>query len=290
MRFGKIFLSTTVICASLQSYALLPKQIEVIGHRGARSILPENTLPALKYAFDLGVDAVEIDVNVTKDNVVVVHHDQMINPENCQYKDGKQITNHLLIRELTLVQVKQFDCGSKTDSRFPGQRAASGSEIPTLREVFEMTQVDSKAAVSFTIEPKSNPEFPNHQPNPRDFAQLVLNEVLRYDLNQRVTIQSFDYRVLIEVRKLQPSMNIAALTGSNPIHFEKIVAESGANIISPYYKILTKDSVATMQKAGLKVIPWTVNTEQDWNALIEMGVDGIITDDPAALMKKLNRN
>ena len=267
-------------------------QIEVQGHRGARTVLPENTIPGFEYALDVGVDTLELDMGVTKDNVVIVNHDQKINPKICQMKDGSPVGDNLWVRNMTLKEIKQLDCGSKVNPRFKNQTLKPGTEIPTLDEVFKMVKA-SKAPIAkkvlFNIETKSDPKNPMAQPKPAEFARLVLKVVKKHKLQDRVTIQSFDHRTLREVKKQAPKIQLAALFEHEPDNWVEATKSAKADIVSPYFKFLSKEEVKTMQAAGLKVIPWTANDASDWADLIELGVDGIITDDPKPLMKMLGR-
>jgi len=192
----------------------IAQSVEVQGHRGARAVLPENSLPALQYALEVGVDTLEFDMGVSKDGVVVVIHDQTINPEICQYKDGTQAKSDLWVHQLSLEQIKQFDCGSKQNPRFEKQTVVPGTEIPTLAEVFDMvsrSDLDNAKTVNFNIETKSNPKIPHAQPKPESFVRAVLDVVQHYGFESRVTIQSFDPATLLAAKALAPDLQRSAL-------------------------------------------------------------------------------
>ena len=266
--------------------------INVQGHRGARAVLPENSLPALKYALELGVDTLEFDMGVTKDGVVVVVHDHQVNPAICQYKDGSAVEKELWIHQLTLAQIKKFDCGSKRNPRFDKQTLVPNTEIPTLAEVFEMVLNSGHAnakTVQFNIEPKSVPEKPHAQPAADEFVAAVLKVVAQYKLEPRVTLQSFDPAILIAAKSSTAGLRLALLLERKPDSWVAAAESVGADIISPYYKLLSERDVKEIQDAGLAVIPWTANSKRQWSRLIQLGVDGIITDDPEALLKYLER-
>ena len=267
-------------------------QIEVQGHRGARAVLPENTLAAFEYALELGVDTLELDMGVTKDGAVIVVHDQKINPVICQFKDGRQIEDDLWIHQMSLSEIKEIDCGTKINPRFADQHPRAGSEIPTLEEVFrlvEQSPLEKAKTVLFNIETKSDPSIIYAQPSPQEFVKAVLAVVEKFDLSERVCIQSFDHRTLIETYHLAPQMLTSALFDEAPKDWVKATAQAKANIVSPDFKLIDSESVTTMQQAGLRVIPWTANHARDWDNLIELNVDGIITDDPQALLEHLGR-
>lgn len=266
--------------------------LDVQGHRGARSVLPENSLAGFKYAMEIGVDTLELDLGVTRDDVVVVVHDQIINSELCQYKDGRPIKGSLLVHSLSFKQIKQFDCGNKAILGFPTQSRLPGSEIPSLAEVFEMvvgSNLENANTIRFNVETKSNPAYPYAQPTADKFVALVVAEIDRFKLRSRVNLQSFDPRTLLACHALAPDIELAILLRDKPKDWLAIAKTYHANIVSPYFKSINEEDVRLMQNAGLKVVPWTVNSEDEWMRLIEFGVDGIITDNPRPLLKILGR-
>ena len=283
-----LLIMTNPLPAKEQDYS----HIDVQGHRGARAVLPENSLVAFQHALDLGVDTLELDMGVTKDGIVVVIHDQQINPVICQYKDGSEIEHGLWVNQLSLEEIKQFDCGSKQNPRFERQVTVPDTEIPTLEEVFEMVK-NSKAnnakTVLFNIETKSDPSKPHAQPEPQAFVSAVLDVVQKYDLESRVTLQSFDPATLIAANEIAPNLQLAALFESKPDDWIEAAEAVGADIISPHHSLLSRKDVEYIQDAGLAVIPWTANSKRQWAKLLKQGVDGIITDDPEALLNYLGR-
>jgi glycerophosphoryl diester phosphodiesterase len=256
-------------------------RILVHGHRGARAIYPENTLPAFEYAIEQGADVLEMDVAVTKDNVLVISHDPHLNAEIC-----KGPKPNALIRELTLAEVRAYDCGALRNPRFPKQQPVPGTRIPTLDEVLEL---GPRGGFEFNIETKSFPDHPEFTPPPAVFAKALLERIRRHKLEARVIVQSFDFRTLREMKKLAPEIRLSALYEGPPRSFVEIAREAGAAIVSPDFHLATPEQVAAAHAAGLQVVPWTANTPQDWEALTRAGVDAIITDDPAALLAWLKQ-
>lgn len=255
-------------------------RIQVHGHRGARAMRPENTLPAFEYAIAAGVDVVELDLAVTSDGVLVVSHDQAMNRKICQGPEGETA-----IHKLTLAQVREWDCGALKNPEFPKQQAVPGTKIPTLDEVFAL---GSKGAFSFNIELKSDPKHADLAPEPRVFAQLVAESVRRHKMEQRVIVQSFDFRTLLALREIAPELRMAALYGGMPKDLVEISKEAGGTpIVAPHYMLVTKGKVEKAHQAGLQVVPWTANSVGAWDRLISDGVDAIITDDPAGLIEHL---
>lgn len=265
----------------LISLGMMPatNRILVHGHRGARAMYPENTIPAFEYAIRQGVDALELDMAVTRDNVLVVSHDPILEPPVCS---GPQPT--AIIHELTLEQVRQWDCGAIRNPKFPKQTPVPGTRMPTLSQVFDLA---AQGDFDFNIETKSFPDKPQYTPSPEEFVRLVLEQIRKHKLEKRIILQSFDFRTLLAMKKLAPEIRLSALTESDPREFTVIAAEAKANIISPNYQLVTKEKVAAAQRQGYQVVPWTANTPADWDRLIDAGVDAIISDDPAALIAYL---
>lgn len=270
-----------VLCfAILMSSAADTNRILVQGHRGARGMRPENTIPAFEYAIKAGVDALEMDMAVTKDNVIVISHDPILHPPVCTGPRSSAV-----IHELTLAEVRQWDCGAVRNPLFPKQQPVPGARMPTLDEVLTLS---TQGAFEYNIETKSFPDKPELTPPPEEFVRLFLEQVRKHHLDKRVMLQSFDFRTLVAARKMAPEIRRSALTESDKRDFAAIAQDGGqAQIISPNYKLVTKEKVQAAHKAGLHVVPWTVNTPADWDKMIDAGVDSIISDDPAALIAYL---
>jgi glycerophosphoryl diester phosphodiesterase len=263
--------------------ALLPAQpprILVHGHRGARARRPENTLPAFEYAIAQGVDALEMDMAVTKDNVIVISHDPILRPPVCTGP-----TERAVIHTLTLAEVRRWDCGAVRNPGFPDQVPVPGTRVPTLDDVFRLAP---RGAFDYNIETKSFPDHPEYTPPPDEFARMVLAKIREYHLERRIILQSFDFRTLVAMRKLAPEIRLSALTEADPRDFTAIAKEAAnAEIVSPNFRLVTPDKVAAAHGAGIQVVPWTADTPADWQALIAAHVDAIITDDPAELIRYL---
>jgi glycerophosphoryl diester phosphodiesterase len=272
----RLLLLMTIACGGFG------QTIQVHGHRGARALRPENTLPAFEYAIAAGVDALELDMAVTRDNVLVVSHDPELRAPVCTGpRDGA------VIRELTLAEVRQWDCGAKQNPAFPKQQAVPGTRMPTLEEVFAL---GSKGTFLFNIETKIFERKPELTPPPEEFARLVLAAVRKHGLEARVVLQSFDFRTLLAMKKLAPEIKLSALYSGPAKDFVAIGKEAGAGIVSPVAGLVTVEQVKAAHAAGLEVLPWTVNTPREWERLVSAGVDGIISDDPAELIAWLKTN
>src|SRR5688500_7265441 len=262
--------------------------IDLQGHRGARGHAPENTLPGFERALAIGVTTLELDVGVTRDGVVVIHHDRALNPDITRGADGAWIAAPgPLIRSLTFAELQRYDVGrirpgSEYARRFPHQQALDGARIPRLAELFAR----AGASVRFNVETKISPDAPHDTLPPEPFARALIHEVRKAGAEKRTTIQSFDWRTLKVVEREAPEIATSYLTDNRDADPRKVHA-AGGRIWSPDFSTLTADKVATARELGLKIIPWTVNDKADIARMLELGVDGIISDYPDRVRQAL---
>lgn len=272
-----LILSVTLL-TSLPLRSATPPVL-VHGHRGARARRPESTIPAFRYAIDAGVDALESDMAVTKDGIIVMSHDPILHPPVCTGPVPSAV-----IHQLTLQQVKEWDCGAVQNPKFPTQHAIPGTRMPTLDELLDLAPLGH---FDFNIETKSFPDKPELTPDPETFVRMVLAKIREHKVERRVILQSFDFRTLRAMHKIDPSIRLAALTEADPRDFVTIANEADAGIISPHFSLVTPEKVAAAHKAGLQVVVWTANMSDIWDKLIAAKVDAIISDDPAELIQYL---
>src|SRR5215472_5759485 len=208
------------------------------------------TLPAFEYAISHGVDALELDMAVTKDDVIVISHDPVLRAPVCI---GPQ--DEATIRQLTALEVRSWDCGAIRNPKFPHQQPVPHTRMPTLDEVFALA---SRGRFEYNIETKSFPDKPQYTPGPEEFARLVLEKIRAHHLERRVILQSFDFRTLVAMRKLAPEIRLSALTEKDERPFAEIVREAAnAEIISPEFHLVSREKVAAAHRAGIQVVPWT---------------------------------
>ena len=268
-------------------------KIDIQGHRGCRGLLPENSMPAFLKALELGVDTLELDVAVSKDKIVVVSHEPYMNPVICLDPEGDAILDEYAkkynLYQMTLNDIQQFDCGSKYHPKFPNQEKVKTYK-PSLSEVLKETK-KINPSIKFNIEIKSDPEYYDvFTPKPKEFVALVLDVLNENNACNETNLQSFDLRILEEIKIQSPKMEVALLVEDDEVILEKLNKMSySPAIISPYYKLLNKEIVSDLKIRGFKVIPWTVNTEQDIKLMIDYNVNGIITDYPDRLITILKQ-
>jgi glycerophosphoryl diester phosphodiesterase len=283
-RFAFIFLTSFQVSAQIY----IPK-FDLQGHRGARGLRPENTIPAFLLALDSGVTTIELDLAITKDKQVIVSHEPWMSAAICLQADGSPIKpkdeRKFNIYEMTYEQVKSFDCGSKGNENFPDQLKLKITK-PLLSEVIVAIEDHIKSytqyEVDYNIEIKTTPEDDNKfHPSPEEFSDLVFNLIDQYLPLERIVIQSFDFRVLKYWHEKHPEVRLAALV-ENAKSINANLEDLGfkPSIYSPYFKLLSKEKVKELQREKIRVIPWTVNEIADMKKIRDMGVDGFITDYP----------
>ena len=271
------FASIFLLASALQAQTVL-----VHGHRGAAGVKPENTLPAFEYAIATGVDVLELDMGVTRDGEIVVSHDAILHAPICKSPSGKD--EKAAIHDLTFAELRKWECGTTANPAFPRMQPVAGNHMPTLDEVFALAP---KGKFLFNIETKIQPSNPELAPSPEEFVKLVLAKIRKHHLESRVILQSFDFRTLPVMKRLAPEIKLSALCTAPGLDFVKLGKETGAQIISPMHRSVTKEQIAAAHAAGLQVVPWTADKVEDWDRLIAAGADAIITNDPAALIAHL---
>lgn len=264
--------------------------IEVQGHRGARAVYPEESLTGFAYALAAGVDTLELDLAVTKDGHLVVLHDLRINDALCLGEGGRPLTDRPPVRALTLAEIRRLDCGTLPNLAFPKQTRVPGSRVATLDEVFDLvarSALPQARTVGFNVEMKSIPAHPELTPPPREFAQAILDVARKHGMLGRITVESFDHRMLAAVKELAPEVPVSALVGEDLPDLVAVADAVHAEIISPDVEWITSGEVRALHDRGVRVVAWTANKPEEWDYLVGVGVDGIISDDPAALIAHL---
>ncbi len=263
--------------------------LDIQGHRGARGLLPENTIPAFLRALDEGVTTLELDVVITKDKRVVISHEPYMSGSICTKPDGNPVagkeSQNFNIYEMTYEEVKGFDCGSRGNTRFPEQQKMSAVK-PLLTDMIDAVEAylakNNLPKVGYNIELKSSPSRDGvYHPQVNEFSDIVQNTIADKLSANRYTIQCFDFRVLQYFHKTYPDVSLVALV-ENRKGVKANIESLGftPQVYSPYFKLIGKKDIDYCHEQGMKVVPWTVNTVKDMNQLVEKGVDGIITDYP----------
>lgn len=282
-RFSGLTLAFSMLCLGVAAEAGV--QLDIQGHRGARGLMPENSLPAFKEALRLRVPTLELDLQVTRDRVLVVYHDPRLNTKLCGRDDGQRLSN-VAIEKLRYEELVDVDCGRAVDPRFPEQRVIPGTRVPRLEDVLKLAR-DADYPVRLSIEmkwPKRNDGL-----TVDEFARRLMALVRRYGLQERTIVQSFHAPALQAVNKVDTRIERAILVRRSE-DYERAVKESQATILSPRYDGLRKTDVERFQRMRIAVIPWTVNKIADMCRLIAWGVNGLITDYPDRALELLRTN
>lgn len=320
--FNNIDISTTYAKVNYDVF-------DLEAHRGGRDVRPENTLYSYAYAIELGATSIECDMQLTKYGQIVMSHNPILNSDITRDENGNYIKNNKYdIRLMTVDELKKFDvgvmdpnCGEYYDLHGKTQFTYD-AKIPTLEELMQLIQSYGDKNIVLNIETKSYPDpasagYKNNA-DPKKFVEVFNNIVKKYNMEDRVVLQSFDWQTLIEMKKLNPNISTSALWQEQPSwgrdseslrRYEKkkspwlggldikdyqgnpvkAAHAIGADIISPYYTEISKQDVDEAHSLGMKVVPWTVNNEKDMTMLLDMGVDGIISDKPWLLKQVLEK-
>lgn len=285
---------------------------DIEAHRGGRALFPENTLQSFANALTMGVNTLELDIGVTSDQAIVVSHERGLNPDLARGPDGAYVAPPgIPFVQLQLEDVKKYDVGqirpdSKYAAQFPDQHPVPGTRIPTLKELFALVRKSGNREVRFNIETKIDPNHPSESPDPERFVTLLLDLLQAEKFTDRVMVQSFDWRTLQLVQKMNPAIPTVYLTlqsgsgatvfldkasnwtaGFNPVDhggsLPHAIKAAGGAIWSPYFGDVNPALISESHSLGIPVVVWTVNKPADIARMIDMGVDGIISDHPDIL-------
>ena len=284
-----IFLTITASCSqpAANSQFPLPK-FDKEGHRGARGLMPENTIPAMYKAIDLGVTSLEMDVHITRDNLVILSHDDHIDPTFTLPDHGSEMpmdkSQKLAFFQMDYATISKFDVGSKFYPKFPDQQKMK-VQIPLLSSLIDSVQnylrVSGKPQVFYNIETKSKPQGDRRfHPEPVTFVKLLMDVIEEKKISPWVIIQSFDPRTLQVINTSYPKIKTSLLVEEGSLESNLLTLGFLPTVYSPHYKLVTAELVKQCHTKGLKIIPWTVNSKKEIENLKMLNVDGIITDYP----------
>ena len=283
-----------------------PNHIKIYGHRGARGVLPENTLDSFQYLFDNDIKAYETDILISKDLVPVITHDFRLSPSMTKDSEGNWLEDeNIKIIDLTYDQISKFEVGSlnkltKYGRRFLNQKKLPNQKIPKLSQLLDLTTQNNNSNLIINLEIKSTPVQENLSPPPAMLAKIVIEEVNKSSLIDKIIYSSFDWRVLREIKNYNSEIPRAYLTQDQrniydqspwmdftPLHnnvdLPKLIKAHGGKAWHPYHKNINEKNIKIAQSENLPVNVWTVNKEKDMLRMIDYGVAGIMTDYPVQL-------
>jgi glycerophosphoryl diester phosphodiesterase len=310
---------TVSMAALLAMSPAIAAALDLQGHRGARGLAPENTLEGFAVALGIGVTTLELDIAVTRDDVLVVSHDPALNPDITRGPDGRFLdARGPLIRSLSFDELRRNDVGrikpgTRYAQQFAAQRPIDGARVPRLAELFALVRKAGNDEVRFAIETKLRPDAPDDTPAPEPFARAVIAAIRAAGAEKRSTILSFDWRTLAVVQREAPEIGTVYLSaqqqwtdnigqgkpagspwtagvqhrdhGSVP----RMVKAAGGRIWSSYFGELDAPTVREAQALGLQVLAWTVNAPRDIERMLDLGVDGIVSDRPDLVREAMQR-
>jgi len=311
--YGRLRAAAATLALLLAGNAIAADGFDVQGHRGARGLAPENTLAAFRAGLAQGVTTLETDLQVTRDGVLVISHNPRLSPDLTRDASGQFLaTDGPRIHDLSVAELRQYDIGRLNPAtayarQWPRQVPSDGERMPTLAQLFDLVK-SGAPGVRLNLETKVSPDDPDSAPPPATFARLVVEAVHAAGMDARVTIQSFDWRTLAEVKRLDPALRTSCLTietaktnnvaghdgkpsawtAGHDLHeaddsVPRLVHLAGCDVWSPFYRNASPARIAEAHRLGLAVLPWTVDTRDEMQRLIAAGVDGIITDYPDEL-------
>jgi len=306
------------VCPTLIALALLvppaAQALDLQGHRGARGLAPENTLAGFETALDVGVTTLELDIGISADGVPVISHDPRLNPAITRDASGRFLDDTgPAVHRLTLAELRRYDVGrlksgTRYAANFGAQKAVDGQRVPTLAELFAFVTQRGDTRTLFNIEIKLSPTTDDITPAPTAFVEAALAVIREHGMAHRVTLQSFDWRTLRVAQQLAPTIPTAYLSAQRP-RFDtisdgrwtdgftlaahgsvpKMVKAAGGRIWTPNFADLDAARLREAHALGLAVKVWTVNEPADIERMLDLGVDGIISDRPDLVREAMSR-
>jgi glycerophosphoryl diester phosphodiesterase len=310
----KNWLTTALLCACLHAQAF-----DLQGHRGARGLAPENTIAGFALTLGIGVDTLETDIAVSRDGVLVISHDPALNPDITRGPDGQFLGSrgpviwHTDFAELQRYDVGRLKPGTRYAEQYPEQKPHDGARLPRLEELFALVKKSGNPKVRFALEIKVRPDTPDETMAPEPFARKLVDAVRAAGFAERTTILSFDWRALQAVQRMAPEIGTVYLSiqrpnfdnigagkpGASPwtaglSHAEhgsvpKMIKAAGGRIWSAFHLDLDAANVKEAQALGLTVLAWTVNDPAQIARVMDLGVDGIVTDRPDRVRAEMQR-
>jgi glycerophosphoryl diester phosphodiesterase len=303
-----------LLCVTLHAAAF-----DLQGHRGARGLAPENTLPGFALALGIGVTTLETDIAISRDGVLVISHDPALNPDITRGPDGRflesrgPVIRHTDFAELQRYDVGRLKPGTRYAEQYPAQQPSDGARLPRLEELFALVKQPANTRVRLALETKLTPTAADETMAPEPFARALVKAVRDAGLAERTTILSFDWRTLQVVQKEAPEIGTVYLSiqrpnfdnigagkpGASPwtagfSHAEhgsvpKMIKAAGGRIWSSLHADLDAAKLKEAKALGLTVLAWTVNEPAQISRMMDLGVDGIVSDRPDLVRAEMQR-
>ncbi|MEZ5844843.1 MAG: glycerophosphodiester phosphodiesterase [Hyphomicrobiaceae bacterium] len=303
------FVLAMIAVVAVQAQFAIAIAQELHGHRGARGLLPENTIPSFERALAIGVDCLELDVGMSKDGTLVISHDPRLNPSIVR-RNGNWVTGQTALKDLTNAEIAELDVGridpkSKYARQFPDQVAIDGTRMPPLADLLAHQGIRAASRVCLNIEIKTRPNASDETFSPERLADTLIMAVTKAGLRSRLVVQSFHWASLVHIARVAPDVPLSFLTAERPWldniergkpgasawlggldiddyggSIPRAIKALNGRFWSVFHRDLTGEALGEAHALGLKVIVWTVNEPAAIRRYLAMGVDGIITDYP----------
>lgn len=294
--FFLLLLTACIIAACAVKRAGVPSSYPSFmkeGHRGTRGLMPENTIPAMKKGLEMGAAFIEVDVYTSRDGKVIITHDYAVNADHTLDPRGKEMTKaeaaKFIFHQMDYEEIRKFDVGSMVYKPYPRQQKMKVS-IPLLNDLIDsveaFTKQHSMPGAIYNIELKNDPKYDGiYNAAPAELVEATMKVVKSKNIGNRFYIQSFDFRPLQYVHKTYPKVTVGFLTNDAKSNFGANIEKLGfvPDIYSPVFTLVTPELIGQAHGKNSKLVPWTVNTKEDMQRMISLGVDGIITDYPDIL-------
>ena len=301
---------------AVEAFRGAPGLVRVVGHRGARGILPENTMLGFEFAMSTGAHLLEFDVVMTADDVPVITHNHRLHAPTFRDQTGAFLKSEPKVAELTWQQLQTYDVGridgsSAYGQRFGDQAQIDGLRVPKLRDLLDLVSTPRYAAANLMLEIKSDPDMAKNDTHRENLVRRVLEDIRQTGMHNRTLLHSFDWTLLAECQRQAPDMPRSYLTqlpentadvgedssmsvspdfsgrkGDIPM----LVAQAGGSVWCPYVRDVTSDAIAKAHELELVVAVWTVNSPQDIDQMCQWGADAIVSDYPGRVQRRLSDN
>ena len=255
-------------------------EYKIFGHRGCRGVYPENTIEGFKKAIEFGVDGIELDVVVNKNQELVISHESYIDTSYCL---TNKINNESLnIYKMNISEIQDIDCGSKFVKEFPNQLKVKEKK-PTYKE-FKKELIDYQGDILFEIKCDNdlvNEYFPDYE----KYAKIIFEET-RYSRHfDKIHFMSFDYRILNELFKIMPDSKYIYLSSNKEFEKQMKLLNFEPFGVGIDFNIISQKTIDLVHEKKQVIYGWTINDEENSKSLTSMGLDGVITDYPNIIKK-----
>ena len=306
-----------ILAAALLAPLHAAQAFDLQGHRGARGLAPENTIAGFAKALAIGVHTLETDIAISRDGVLLISHDPSLNPDITRGPDGQflaargPVIFHTPWAELQRYDVGRLRPGTRYAGQYPDQQPVDGARLPALAELFALVKRAGDPKLRLALETKINPLAPDDTAAPEPFARALVAAVRDAGLATRTSILSFDWRTLQVIQREAPEIPTVYLTarqrwldnvGRGPAtpwtagfaladhgSVPKMISAAGGKVWSSFHGDLDAAQVKEAQALGLQVLAWTVNEPAQIEAMLDLGVDGIVSDRPDRVREAMAR-